>query len=238
MSRMAPDRSDISQQRQRYQCDLCPHLDRPVILVGSSHFSLQALEHYLCQKSPAPITTSSLDDIASFLDVSSDKKRLFFIDCRNLDQAGIMSMLRHNIQGLIDSDVVALFNLDRSKVSTSTLLDIGIRGFFFDDDVPDSIVKGICSLKNNELWVSRSDLLDFFNNRPKIKTPLVRDNHGLSDREKEVIVLLANGCSNKEIADQLFISSHTAKKHVYNITRKLKVKNRMQAVLCAMENLF
>lgn len=52
----------------------------------------------------------------------------------------------------------------------------------------------------------------------------------LSERELEVLQLMAGGASNQEIAETLVIALTTAKKHVSNIIRKLGVDNRMQAV--------
>jgi DNA-binding CsgD family transcriptional regulator len=52
--------------------------------------------------------------------------------------------------------------------------------------------------------------------------------HNISKREKEVIYLILQGKSNKEIADALFISLPTIKQHIYNIYQKIGVKSRMQ----------
>ena len=54
--------------------------------------------------------------------------------------------------------------------------------------------------------------------------------HHISDREREVVFLLLKGKSNKEIEDMLFISLGTVKNHIYNIFKKLKVKNRVQLI--------
>jgi len=53
---------------------------------------------------------------------------------------------------------------------------------------------------------------------------------GLSKREVEVLELLAEGFSNQEVADQLFVSLNTAKTHISNIYAKLNVKRRTQAI--------
>jgi DNA-binding CsgD family transcriptional regulator len=58
---------------------------------------------------------------------------------------------------------------------------------------------------------------------------------GLSEREVEVLALLAEGCSNKEIAERLFVSPHTVKTHVSNLYGKLEVSRRTQAVQKARE---
>jgi LuxR family maltose regulon positive regulatory protein len=57
----------------------------------------------------------------------------------------------------------------------------------------------------------------------------------LSERELEVLRLIALGYSNQQIADQLFISLNTTKSHVKNILSRLQVENRTQAVARARE---
>lgn len=57
--------------------------------------------------------------------------------------------------------------------------------------------------------------------------------YGLTDREQEVLALVAAGRSNREIADALYISTKTASVHVTNILRKLGVTNRVQAAAIA-----
>ncbi|MGF1670711.1 MAG: response regulator transcription factor, partial [Balneolaceae bacterium] len=52
----------------------------------------------------------------------------------------------------------------------------------------------------------------------------------LSDREAEVLSLIAEGCSNREIASRLFVSVNTVKTHIKRIYEKLEVNNRVQAV--------
>ena len=61
----------------------------------------------------------------------------------------------------------------------------------------------------------------------------------LTDRELEVLQLVAQGLSNRKVADQLYISENTVKNHVRNILEKLHLHSRMEAVLYAVrENLF
>ena len=57
----------------------------------------------------------------------------------------------------------------------------------------------------------------------------------LTPKEKEVLALVAKGASNQEIADKLFVRDVTIKTHLNSIFKKLKVTNRTQAVLLAMQ---
>jgi DNA-binding NarL/FixJ family response regulator len=60
-------------------------------------------------------------------------------------------------------------------------------------------------------------------------------NSGLSKREAEILLLMHDGLSNQQIADKLFISENTIKKHISNIFQKLQVERRTEAVKKALE---
>src|SRR6266571_1393215 len=57
----------------------------------------------------------------------------------------------------------------------------------------------------------------------------------LSDRELEILQLIAEGWSNRQIADHLYLSPHTVKNHVHNILKKLHVQRRLEAIKYASE---
>jgi DNA-binding NarL/FixJ family response regulator len=58
---------------------------------------------------------------------------------------------------------------------------------------------------------------------------------GISKREAEILVLIHEGLSNQQIADKLFLSEHTVKKHISNIFQKLQVERRTEAIKKALE---
>ncbi|MDD2446888.1 MAG: response regulator transcription factor [Tissierellia bacterium] len=68
----------------------------------------------------------------------------------------------------------------------------------------------------------------------------IMDNHlsELTRRERDVLAVLAKGMSNQQIADELFISEHTVKKHVSSILSKLELEHRTQAALLVNDRMY
>lgn len=71
----------------------------------------------------------------------------------------------------------------------------------------------------------------------KIAHVIPPDTSDLTVREKEILDHIARGASNRDIAEALFISTHTVKTHLHNIFKKINVKGRLQAALWAADNL-
>lgn len=91
------------------------------------------------------------------------------------------------------------------------------------------------------VWMKRRQAVKELVPLPSIEIPLTETQPvaqvatDLSDRELDVLRLIAKGCSNQEVADKLFISLNTVKTHSSNIYQKLNVKRRTQAVVRATE---
>lgn len=104
-----------------------------------------------------------------------------------------------------------------------------VRGIFYKDDPLDVFQKGLHSIFQGEVWVPRKVLLNWVNS-PERLPPAGKPQQILSLREKAVLKLVADGKSNQDISEDLSISTNTVKVHLYNIYKKLKVSNRIQAV--------
>jgi DNA-binding NarL/FixJ family response regulator len=103
-------------------------------------------------------------------------------------------------------------------------------------------VGGVKVILGGEYWISRKIVNEFIlstNNHPKRRGhDGARDREaGLTQREMEILKLIAAGTPNAKIAEKLCISPHTVKTHIYNIFKKINVPNRLQAALWFAKNL-
>jgi DNA-binding NarL/FixJ family response regulator len=222
---------------RQFDCDACEFKDRPIVVVGSNQFATDLLANYIRANKPALTSVvQNIEDIPHPGGMERSKWRLIFIDCHDLDGPAVTKMLQTEADPYLQHDIIALFNLTPGDADLSTYIDLGVRGFFFDSDQPDAILKGICALKCGEMWVARGVLMEYISHKPK-QSPVENQDVHLTRREKDILVHLASGAANEEIAARLFISLHTVKTHIANIRKKLKLENRLQAALWAAKHL-
>lgn len=73
-------------------------------------------------------------------------------------------------------------------------------------------------------------LVEKVTERHSLNMKKAKSRYGLSDREVEVVTLVAEGLANKEIAAKLFVSEHTVKDHLKNIMRKMNAASRSEII--------
>jgi DNA-binding NarL/FixJ family response regulator len=112
----------------------------------------------------------------------------------------------------------------------------GAAGYLLKDSSIEEVAQAIRVVNEGQSLISPSmavKLIDEFKqmSKPDRETgPALR----LTDRELEVLRLVAKGLNNREVAKELFISENTVKNHVRNILEKLQLHSRMEAVMYAM----
>ncbi|KDN17865.1 response regulator [Amycolatopsis rifamycinica] len=131
--------------------------------------------------------------------------------------------------------VMTTFDLDEYVYAA---LQGGASGFLLKDTQPDHLVSALRAVASGDAVVSPSvtrRLLDRFVGTGSGPMRDTAELDVLTDREREVLVLIAKGMSNLEIAEALFLSEATVKTHVGRILAKLELRDRVQAVVLAYE---
>jgi DNA-binding NarL/FixJ family response regulator len=116
------------------------------------------------------------------------------------------------------------------------LIELGAMGVFMTDQTSDVLAKAIRRVHAGELWLDRTRTASVINRL----TGGRRDEHleaakvqSLTAREREVVALVADGLTNKQLAEQLFISEATARNHLTSILAKLELADRFQLAVYA-----
>ena len=110
-------------------------------------------------------------------------------------------------------------------------LQAGAAGYLLKDAEADEVAAAIRAARRGEAHLDPAIARQLTRS---LMTPAAQTVDALTDREREVLVLVAQGLSNQQIADALVISERTARTHVSNILSKLGVASRTQAALLAI----
>lgn len=117
-------------------------------------------------------------------------------------------------------------------------LKAGACGFLLKRTPPEELVRGIHVVASGEALlapsVTRKLISQFVDSRPPALPSTALDE--LTEREREILLLMAEGLSNREIADRLVLGEGTVKTHVKRVLDKLGVRDRTQAVILAYNN--
>ncbi|MEZ8020489.1 LuxR C-terminal-related transcriptional regulator [Vibrio splendidus] len=139
----------------------------------------------------------------------------------------------------VESDVhEVLLNTPHDFPHSEMLKWQSLIGIFYASDTLEKLVSGFNCILQGEMWMSRKliyQYIRFYRERQCAKT----SPHylKLTKREQQIIKLLGDGASNTQIADTLYVSENTVKAHLHNTFKKIKVKNRLQALIWVNNNI-
>lgn len=143
-------------------------------------------------------------------------------------------------QNLTPKPRVIILTASEDKNEFVQAMKLGCSGIVLKQTAPELIVKSIRKVYGGEIWLdshttaavmrqfaSPAELLGIEPTRARERSPL-------SQREREIVGLVAQGYKNREMAEKMFISEQTVKNHLHNIFDKLGVSDRLELALYAI----
>jgi DNA-binding NarL/FixJ family response regulator len=143
-------------------------------------------------------------------------------------------------QNLTPKPKVIILTASEDKNEFVQAMKLGCSGIVLKQTAPELIVKSIRKVYNGEIWLDShttaavmrqfatpADILGMETTRTRERSPL-------SQREREIVGLVAQGYKNREMAEKMFISEQTVKNHLHNIFDKLGVSDRLELALYAI----
>ncbi len=135
---------------------------------------------------------------------------------------------------------ILVLSLKGNELFTLKLIKVGAKGHLSSDTGRSEILEAIYTLRNGYEFYAKTitnlllnSFLNSDNSNKKEKEKLQKE---LSNREMEVLKLFAEGMSNRQIADKLFISVRTVETHKTNIMKKINIKTTVDLVKFAIKN--
>jgi len=208
-----------------------------VKVVGNNPMHNELLVSFLRAETGLNCSHCSSLQLPDMLKEKMDEPTLFLLDSQNTDLFVLLDCFNTSSTQNSDKRFIAAFNLDTGMEIDKEALDHGLQGIFSKNEPLEFITKGVLAIFGGDYWYSRKTLSKYLwsqRSSLRLKGQLSSE---LTTREKEILLKIYSGACNKEIADDLNISFHTVKTHVYNIFRKLDVNSRFQATLWAAKYL-
>ena len=205
-----------------------------VLVVDDQQLFRQGLVMLLGVEPDIDVVGEAGDGIAATELAASAVPDVILMDVRMPKRSGIEACVA--IKEAAPTARIIMLTVSDEEADLYDAVKNGASGYLLKDSSIDEVAQAIRVVADGQSLISPSmaiKLLDEFkqmsrSDRQQVPTPK------LTDRELEVLKLVAQGLNNREIAKRLFISENTVKNHVRNILEKLQLHSRMEAVMYAV----
>lgn len=175
---------------------------------------------------------SNLIDLIQSCEESEFDILLLDVEIRGLNLPRILGLMKKNRE----AKVILIIDNDYNENLLINAIRSGVRGYLVKDTDSKHLVKSVNAVFNGELWVERKlmgKVLDgtTYSTKGVVKGKGKGEIYDLTETEIKIIKLVLNGYTNKDVANELYISEKTVKFHLYKVFKKLKVKNRSELIL-------
>ena len=211
-----------------------------VLIADSSPMQLQLLSSALRRRPEFTVTACALDAERILRELGQAHIQVLLLDTNGPgDNSDDMALLRRvHIAFPNIPKVLLLEGLDREFVVNA--FRSGARGLFsFTASSFRSLCKCIQVVHRGEVWANAQQLeylLEVVTHVPSLRVVNSNGKALVTPREEQVVALVAEGLSNRDIASELGLSEHTVKKYLFRIFDKLGVSTRVELVLYAVSH--
>ena len=160
---------------------------------------------------------------------------VILLDIRMPKRSGIEACLA--IKDAVPSAKIIMLTVSDEEADLYEAVKSGAAGYLLKDSSIEEVAQAVRVVADGQSLISPSmavKLIDEFKQMSRPEREHVPGGLRLTERELEVLRLVAKGMNNREIARQLYISENTVKNHVRNILEKLQLHSRMEAVMYAV----
>jgi DNA-binding NarL/FixJ family response regulator len=211
-----------------------------VLIADSNRMQAQLLTSALRRHPEFHITTCQMDTISILQAVTSKRPRIAVLSLNAAADVAptVMTLRRFHLSHPEIPKILLVDTCDRELVVSA--FRSGARGIF---PITDANLRLLCKcllrVAAGQIWANTEQLnylMELVSEVPSLRVLNSRGTSLLTPREEQVVALVAEGLSNREVARELNLSEHTIKKYLFRIFEKLGVSTRVELVLYAVNN--
>ncbi|WP_433249722.1 response regulator [Streptosporangium sp. CA-135522] len=204
------------------------------VLIADDHpIVRQGLRTFLDLQDDLDVVGEAADGAEAVALVASLDPDVLLLDLKMPVLDGLGTLIRLGEHGLAPRVLVLTSVSDREDVAPA--MRAGASGFLYKDVDPAALVQAIRAVHGGQVLLA-PEAAEAMLSAPASTPAVARHAVPLTDREREVLTLIASGRSNREIARELAVAEKTVKTHVSNVLMKLGVQDRTQAALYAVRH--
>lgn len=205
---------------------------RGVFILGRHSLQNKLLARLIDERLGILCLVRAVDDINN-LPITANGLVLLDLEGQTIDDVTVSFRV---LSGSPRCHSIAIVNADESGPFERYVVWPKLKGVFLRETSEENLLKGIQAILNDECWLPRR-MLTAYLERTRSRRHVSCIQNALTPKEIATLKLLVGGDSNSHIAQQLNVSPHTVKTHLYNVFRKIKVDNRVQAVHWALQHI-
>jgi two-component system NarL family response regulator len=224
---MAPMEDDVAQPSRREPIR--------VVVVDDQELFRRGLVMLVSAEDDIAVVGEASDGIEAAELAASTVPDVILMDVRMPKISGIEACM--TIKQIAPTAKIIMLTMSDEEADLYDAIKNGASGYLLKDASIDQVAQAIRVVADGQSLISPSmatKLLEEFKSISKVGSKPDVAMPKLTDRELEVLNLVARGLNNREIAKDLFISENTVKNHVRNILEKLQLHSRMEAVMYAV----
>jgi len=207
-----------------------------VLVVDDHQLFRQGLINMLSESSDIEIVAEANDGSDAIQKVSDYKPDIVLMDIGLPGQNGI-EVTKYISQNFKESRVIAL-SMHTDKHYIKAMLEAGASGYLFKNCTFNQLIEGITTVFQGKKYLdgeATEVLIQSYLGKEDAPEDLIKETK-LSEREFEVLKLLADGDSTREVSEKLFISVKTVGTHKQNLLEKLELKSTADLIKYALKN--
>lgn len=199
-----------------------------VVVIDHQSIYLEAISKLIADKMGCSVSSFSSTDDCDVQNLQESQVLIYGLKGNGFNAKVFLKHI--NIQ--FPSLKVLILVSDVNEINIQQVLNFGVKGIVLRDDPAENIIMALKLILSNKFYLADSGVVSQLCGRNSQSAPFVE----LSEREQTILLLLAQGCTDQEVATQLHLANQTVRNRLCDLYKKLNVRTRSEAIIWWLDN--